>query len=338
MNETPAALGFQMPPEWAPHARTWMAWPCHAATFGDGMIAARAAYARVANAIAGFEPVTMIARPQDAAAARKSCGQGVEIIELPLSDSWTRDTGPTFLVRGDGTLAGVDWRFNAWGGNYPEHEEDAALAARILDIAGATHFSAPIVFEGGALHVDGAGTALTTDSVLLNPNRNPGLAPDEAERILRDHLGVETVIRLGNGLEYDDTDGHVDNLACFAAPGRVLALDCADPDDPQYAPLKRNIAMLEAARDARGRSLEVIPLVHPARREQDGQRLALSYVNFYICNGGVIVPVFDDPADAEALATIRDCFPGREVVAVPGLDIVRGGGCVHCITQQQPKV
>lgn len=334
---TPAQLGFRMPPEWAPHRRCWLGWPCNPLSYPAQRIeAARDAYAAVARSIARFEPVTMLANPEHAEDAARRCGSGVTVRALPIHDSWLRDTGPTWLVDGRGRLGGVDWPFNAWGGIYPGYEADVVLAKRLLEETGAQRFEAPIVLEGGAVHTDGEGTLLTTESVVLNPNRNPGLSAAEAERVFRDYLGVEKVIWLDAVLEVDSTDGHVDNLACFARPGLVLALSEADPTDPHYEGFQENLRRLRLAEDARGRKLEIVEIRQPARRELAGDRMPLSYINFYIANGAVILPVFDDPADEPARKSLSLLFPDREVVPVAGTDIVVGEGCVHCITQQEP--
>jgi len=333
---TPADVGFRMPAEWAPHRRCWMAWPCCTETFPD-LDPVREAFARVARAIARFEPLTMVADPEDADAARRSCGEGVHVVAIPIDDSWIRDTGPTFLRDGRGSLAGVDWRFNCWGGLKDDYEDDARLAGRVLELSGARRFEPPLVLEGGAIHTDGEGTLLTTENVVLNPNRNPGLSRADAEEVFRAFLGVETVIWLDKALEVDATDGHVDNLACFVRPGVVAALSEPDPADPHHAPLRENRRRLELAEDAHGRRLTILDIREPARREHDGLRLAMSYINHYVANGGVVLPVFDDPADEPAREALARAFPDREVVTVPGLPIVKNGeGCVHCITQQEP--
>jgi agmatine deiminase len=328
--------GYRMPPEWAPHSRCWMAWPCHEATFPD-LAGARRAYARVARAIARFEPVTMIARPAHVEQAQAICGEGVELLALEIDDSWARDTGPTFLVDGRGGLAGVDWPFNNYGEIDEGYQNDRLLARRLLEHSGGRRFEAPIILEGGAIHTDGQGTLLTTENVVLNANRNPGLTRSEADEVFRAHLGAEKVIWLDKALDVDSTDGHVDNLACFVRPGVVAALVTDDPDDSHYAPLRENLRRLKAAKDASGRSLEIIEIRQPSRKEFRGTRVCASYINFYIANGGIVVPVFDDPADAEAVETLERAFPDRVVVPVPGLDIVRSEGCIHCITQQEPQ-
>lgn len=327
-----------MPAEWAPHARCWMAWPCRAALWGDGLDAARAAYADVARAVRRFEPVTMIARPEDADAARALCGADISIENFPIDDSWMRDIGPTFLVDKQGGLAGCAWRFNAWGGKYSDYAADAALAGRLLNRLGMRCFDAPFVLEGGAIHCDGAGTVLTTESVLRNPNRNPGLDRAGMTALLRDWLGAEKVIWLQAGLAEDETDGHVDNVACFAGPGRVLALRAPAPDDPNHGALDANLAILRSETDAAGRRLQVETVEQPTLFDSAGKPLAASYLNFYVANGGVVMPRFDLPADGPAAEAVAAAFPGREVAQVAALPIVRGGGGIHCITQQQPAL
>ncbi len=325
-----------MPAEWAPHAGCWMAWPCRAANWDD-IGAARAAYADVARTVARFEPVTMTVNESDAAAARVAlAGTDAEVVVVPSDDSWARDTAPTFLVDGRGGLAGVDWRFNAYGGLYAEYGRTGNMARRILDLLGARRFAAPIVLEGGAVHVDGDGTVLTTEEVVLDPRRNPGLGRPEAERALCEHLGGERVIWLTGALEHDNTGGHVDNLACFAAPGVVLALSEPDPTDAQHACLQENLRRLRAARDARGRRLEIVEVRQPRRRARGGIAYSPSYVNLYLANGAVVVPVFDDPGDAPALDALAAVFPDRDIVPVEAWVLARSDGGVHCITQQQP--
>jgi agmatine deiminase len=326
-----------MPPEWAPHARCWMQWPCREPLFGEHLRAAREAYAEVAQTIAEFEPVTMIASPEHVVEASLKCGPGVSTFSLPLDDSWCRDSGPTFVVNARGEVAGVAWKWNAWGDKYPDHQRDAQVSRAVLEHLGMRRYAAPLVLEGGAIHVDGEGTLLTTESCLLNPNRNPDLGRAEVEELLRQYLGVRTILWLNGGVEDDDTDGHVDNVACFVRPGLVLALNSSDPADGNYAMLTENIERLRASTDAAGRSLEVVPIEQPRRREMaDGRRLALSYVNFYIANGGIVMPAFEDPQDRHAYDIVQRAFPDRRVMQVPATEIVFGGGGIHCITQQQP--
>ncbi len=325
-----------MPPEWEPHTRCWMAWPCNEETFTD-LTVARRAYAAVARAIARFEPVTMVANAQHIEDARARCGDGVECSALEIEDSWLRDTGPTYLIDRRGGLAGVDWPFNNYGEIDENYENDKRIAQRLLKHSGVRRFEAPIILEGGAIHSDGQGTLLTTESVVLNPNRNPGLTKAEAEEVFRAHLGVEKVIWLDKALDIDSTDGHVDNLACFVRPGVVAALVSEEPAESQDERLHENKRRHKNAKDATGQSLEIIEIRQPSRMEFRGERVCASHINFYIANGGIIVPVFDDPADRDAIEALERAFPDRVVVPVPGMDIVRGGGGIHCITQQEPR-
>jgi len=334
---TPRQDGFFMPAEWTPHRRCWMAWPVREDLWGERLSAAREAYADVARTIAQHEPVTVIASPEAVADVSLLCGSGVGCVAMPHDDSWLRDTGPTFLIDGAGNLAGVDWVFNGWGERHAPHDRDAALAEALLARLEVPRYATGIVLEGGAIHTDGEGTLLTTESVFFDTNRNGRLSRAEAEAALGDLLGIEKVIWLGEGLQDDDTGGHVDNLACFLRPGAVLALTSNDPDDGNYAALQDNLNRLRRATDARGRQLEVIEVEQPRARFGDaGQRLPLSYVNFYLANGAVIAPIFEDPADATALQALAKAFPKRELVEVPAVDVVHGGGGIHCITQQEP--
>lgn len=334
---TPATEGFFMPAEWHSHERCWMAWPCRQELWGDRLQDARDAYADVAQTVAEFEPVTMVANPADVATASMACGRGVDVLPMDLDDSWMRDIGPTFLLDSKGDIAGSDWRFNAWGNKYEYYNKDSRLAETLLEHLKIRRFDAPFVLEGGAIHHDGEGTVLTTESVLLNPNRNPGMDKADMEKALCDWLGAEKVIWLPAGYHYDETDGHVDNVACFGRPGLVIAASCPEEADPNYEILRANIEILRASTDARGRSLEVVTIDQPTRMELDGKRLASSYVNFYIANGGIVMPSFEDRRDQAARRTISQVFPNHKVSQVCAVDIVRGGGGIHCITQQQPK-
>jgi agmatine deiminase len=313
---------------------------------GDGLTAAQAAYAAVARTIAGFEPVRMVARPEDLALASEACGDRVETLALPLDDAWARDTGPTFLLGAGGELAGVDWDFNNYGNeahagkpalSEADFANDRAIARRLLAALGVRRFAAPLVMEGGAFHVDGEGTVLVTEECLLHRNRNPALGRDAIERCLLDYLGAEKVIWLGRGLIDDETNGHVDELACFVRPGVVLALTRDDPIDPDYPAVQDNLERLAAATDAQGRTLEVVELAAAPPVRHRGVRLRLSYVNLYIANGGIVMPAFGAPEhDAAAREVVAGAFPERAVVQVPAMDIFAGGGGIHCITQQQP--
>jgi agmatine deiminase len=334
---TPRARGFAMPPEWAPHSRCWMAWPCRTELWGERMAEARKAYAEVAKTIAQYESVTMIARPELAAEASLHCGQGISVLPLEHDDSWTRDTAPTFVLDQAGTLAGVDWRYNGYGQRAPAFDRDARLAEAICARLEVPRFAAPIVFEGGAVHVDGEGTALVCAASALDPRRNPGLGRDAIEGMLTALLGVTRVIWLEHGFDGDASGGHIDNVACFVRPGVAMVLTCRDSADANFAGFQDNLARLRGERDAAGRELEVIEVEQPAARSRpDGRRLTTSYVNFYLANGAVIVPMFDDPMDDAAYDTISAAFPDRYALQIDASDLVYGGGGIHCITQQQP--
>lgn len=300
---------------------------------------AKQAYSRVARAVSGFEPVVLAARPADATEARLATGGRVEVVEMPLDDSWARDFGPTFLTGGKGRLAGVQWVFNAWGRKYHPYTNDAGFARRIVEAAGGKLYAAPLTCEGGALHTDGQGTVITTEQCLLNPNRNPDLSRAEIEDVLRLHVGARKVIWLGDGFADDETDGHVDNIACFAAPGRVI-VGIPARSHPDFEPVQDALRRLKAARDAAGRSLEIVELPQPCKLRQSwsGRPLAASYVNFYLVNGAVIMPAFDDKNDEPARTILAQCFPERDIMQIDALDIVQGGGGIHCITQQEPAV
>jgi agmatine deiminase len=332
----PIEYGFYMPPEWAPHSRTIMEWPTPDAGWPEPFPAILPAYTEVVRTIAQFEPVTLIANPELLAEARAHCGEFAAVLPLEHNDSWARDNGPTFVVNGQGQIAGINWIFNAWGGKFP-FEKDNRIAPRLLAHFGVACFDAPLVMEGGSLHVDGEGTLLTTEECLLNPNRNPRLTRSQIEDYLGKYLGVRRVIWLKNGWVGDDTDGHVDNVACFAAPGKVIAQVCSDPGDPNFAVSQENLARLQAATDARDRSLEIVTIEQPPATVYDGVRLTLSYLNFYFVNGGIVLPVFDSPrTDRAAIATLTRLFPERRIATVDGLVVARGGGNVHCLTQQMP--
>lgn len=333
---TPALAGWRMPAEWERHTRCWMAWPCREATWRGGIEAARVALAEVARAIARFEPVTLVCNPDDLVDASLACGPGVQALPLTIDDSWLRDSGPSFLINDFGGVAGVHWRFNGWGGLLPEHDDDATIGRRILERSGFHCYEAPLVLEGGAISVDGEGTILTTEQCLLNPNRNPHLGRAEIEEALKSHTGASAVIWLGEGYQDDETGGHVDEVACFVRPGVVLALTTDDPRDGNFKALQDNLDRLKKARDARGRPLEIVPVRQPDARHRDGARLTLSYTNLALTNGGVVMPGFEDAADQEAYRIVRRLFPNREVVQLPALDIVAGGGGIHCVTLQQP--
>jgi agmatine deiminase len=354
IESTPAADGYRMPGEFEPHDGCWMAWPERPDNWRLGAGPAQEAYAAVAETIAVSEPVTMAASAQQLERCREMLSPRIRIVELPSDDAWIRDTGPTFVVDREGGRRGVDWEFNAWGGLYTPWDRDERVAARVLEIEEVDRYRPPLVLEGGSIHVDGEGTVLTTEECLLNRNRNPDLSKQEIELLLCDFLGAEKVVWLGRGVFADETSGHVDNLACFARPGLVLLSWSDEESDPQHAISRDALERLQAATDARGRPFEVVRLPSPGPlritaaeaagvepRENTlprraGDRLAGSYANFYLASSRVVVPLLDERHDDEALEILRGCLPEREVVGVPGREIMLGGGNVHCITQQIP--
>jgi len=333
------ATDLAMPPEWAEHERTLMAWPTRVALWGDALGEARRVYAEIARAIAAFEPVLMVAPPGSGAEARDLCGGGVEVVEIPIDDSWIRDSGPIFVTGPGGRRAGVDFRFNAWGEKFKPFDDDDALPKALLAHLGSDRIEAPLVLEGGSINVDGEGTLVTTEQCLLNPNRNPELDRDEIAALLRDYLGAETVIWLPHGLVEDhDTDGHVDNVAAFVAPGRVLLQTVADVASPNYERLQENLELLRASTDSQGRAIDVVELDVLPMTDVRGEPGCVPYTNLYMANGAVIVPVdgADPDRDEEVLGMLGRLLAPREVVPVPGRLLAEGGGGVHCITQQVP--
>jgi agmatine deiminase len=354
LNSTPAHDGYWMPAEFEPHAGCWMLWPERPDNWRRDAVPAQRAFAAVAAAIARCEPVTVGASARQYARARAQLPARVRVLELSSDDAWMRDVGPSFLIDARGGLRGVHWQFNAWGGLYREFERDAAVAQKVLELADAARYRAPMINEGGAIHVDGQGTVLVTEQCLLNPNRNPTLSRARIEALLCRYLGARCVIWLGEGVVADETGGHVDNLACFVRPGEVALSWCADVRDPQHRVSRDALDRLAAARDARGRRLKVHLLPSPGplylsareargirprrgmRALRAGQRLAASYVNFYLANGAVVLPLLDAHTDGAARRALRRVFPRRRILGVPAREILLGGGDIHCITQQQP--
>ena len=327
-----------MPAEWEPHQACLMAWPTRRELWGDVFDEAVEEYAAVANAISAFEPVVMVAAPGAGKQAAAALDSGVDVLELPIDDSWLRDAGPIFVVGPGGALTAVDFRFNSWGERFLPYDKDAAVTERIADALGFELRASSMVLEGGSITVDGEGTLITTEQCLLNPNRNPALSRADIEAELRAQLGVDTIIWLPYGHADDaHTDGHVDGVCGFVAPGIVVVQSCEDPHHPDHARMRANRAVLEAARDARGRALRIIELPFYPYFDVDGERTMVSYVNFYVANGGVVVPIADSPLDEPALALLRAAFPDREVVGVRARVIAHGGGGIHCITQQVPS-
>jgi agmatine deiminase len=328
---TPREDGLSMPAEFAPHAATCMEWPTRLDLWGDLFEQAKKDYAEVANAIAAFEPVVMVTNPEQAGEARSFVTTDVEILPIPIDDSWMRDNGPIFVTDGRGGVALVHFRFNSWGEKYLPYDRDAEVPTHVATHLAMRRYEAPMVLEGGSFFVDGEGTLFTTEQCLLNPNRNPAMTRERIEETLRAYLGIDMVVWLGNGHSTDrDTDGHIDGVLQVVRPGVVMLLAPDDPQDPDHEPGADNVRRLREARDARGRELEVI-------RFDPGPPNGLSYMNVYLCNGGVIAPVVGrGDEDEPALEQIRAAFPDREVVPVSGWTIHEGGGGPHCITQQLP--
>jgi agmatine deiminase len=358
LTSLPASDGFRMPAEFELHSKTWMLWPERPDNWRGGAIPAQSAFRDVAKAISKFEPVIMGVNPSQYENARKMLSPQVQVVEIPNNDAWMRDCGPTFLINKSGIVRGIDWVFNAWGGLdsglYYPWDFDDAVPLKVLEYEGLDRYKAPIVLEGGSIHVDGEGTLVTTEECLLNPNRNPTLTKKEIEQVLSSYLKVSKIIWLGRGVFNDETSGHVDNLCCFLKPG-VVALTWTDDEyDPQYEISMDGLQRLESASDARGRKLIIHKIYQPkpvittdfevhgvelypgTKPRTAGDRMAASYINFYLCNGGAIVPTFNDPHDQNALDSLQRLMPERMVVGVPAREILLGGGNIHCITQQQP--
>lgn len=326
----------RFPAEFEPHSATWMAWPTRREIWSDEFAQVKRDYARLAQTISRFEPVMMVANSADLAEARSHCGSRVAVVDFPIDDSWIRDSGPVFLLDEAGRPAAAAWRFTAWGGKYRPCDADAALAVRIAHHLRVPVIASPLALEGGAILSDGEGTVLTTESCLLNGNRNPGLCKAEVELELKRVLGAAKVIWLPGDPAETETDGHIDGLMALCAPARALVEVNDDRGDARFDILAQNRRALELATDARGRRFEILPIVEADRSISVGERYCKSYVNFYIVNGAVIAPAYGLETDARVEATLRHAFPGRSIVMLPIGAIAMGGGGFHCITQQQP--
>jgi agmatine deiminase len=328
-----------MPAESAPHERTVMCWPTRVPLYGELLPDAERAHADVAATIARFEPVTMIAPPALAERAAEQCGSAVDVVALPTDDSWFRDTGPIYVLSSDGRRrVALDWIFNSWGEKYAPWERDAALAEAWARHTGDELRSVPMVLEGGSIAVDGDATLVTTTQCLMHPNRNPQLTRTQIEERLRAELGVDVILWLPHGLALDDdTDGHVDNVAAFARPGVLVVQGCADETEPDHQRCAINRRSAAGARDAGGRDIEVVEVPVLPFTVVGATRVAVPYLNYYVGNGFVLVPVCGNDADADMVAIIAEQYPGREVIALDvGAVLAYGGGGIHCITQQVP--
>ncbi|MGH7842324.1 MAG: agmatine deiminase family protein [Candidatus Binataceae bacterium] len=348
--------GHRMPPEWAPHTATYLVWPHNRDTWPGKFALIPPVFAQIAAAIASFEPVRILVQPDAAfdeirelikdarSPSQPVRSDRIGLVPIATNDSWVRDDGPIFVNRRDRAASAdapqiaLDWRFNSWGEKYGAFDLDDAVPRRLGEHYGFEVIAPGLVLEGGSIEVNGAGALLTTESCLLNRNRNPALSRSEIEDYLRLYIGVEQILWLGDGIAGDDTDGHIDDLARFTAPDTILTVVEDDPADANYGVLRENLARLRAMRDLAGRPFAIETLPMPPPLHHDGIRLPASYANFYIVNRGVIMPSFDCPADAIAAATLARLFSGRRVVTIPSTDLVWGLGAIHCLTQQHPAV
>ncbi|HEU0275621.1 MAG TPA: agmatine deiminase family protein [Candidatus Udaeobacter sp.] len=342
--QSPATLGYRMPAEWEPHSATWLSWPrrqgiSFPGSFDRVMPTLRA----MVEALVESERVCVnISDAAHEAEARKvldglPTGQ-ISFHLVPTNEPWCRDHGPIFLTRdSDPKLAVVDWDYNAWGNKYPPFDLDDVVPTRVAEILGVPVFRPGVILEGGSIDVNGSGALLTSESCLLNKNRNPGLSRKDIEQRLRDYLGVRDILWLGDGIAGDDTDGHIDDLVRFVSERRVVTVVEKDRGDENYGPLQQNLSRLRSMKIG-GRALDVVALPMPGKIMREGMRLPASYANFYIANTCVLAPTFADPADEIALSTLRECFPSRRVAGIDCRELVWGLGAFHCLTQQQPIV
>ncbi|MCH8560178.1 agmatine deiminase family protein [Nesterenkonia sp. DZ6] len=337
---------LRMPPEWAPHDRTWMAFPPANATFGDPgsdtLDAVRAAWGRVARVIADHEPVTVVADPLDLPVAHELLGDAVTLRPMPLDDAWMRDIGPTFVHRADGELAAVDWAFNGWGAqSWANWTRDQHIAAAVTAVSGAARVTSLLVNEGGGFHVDGRGTVLLTETVQRDVGRNPGQSHEQIEAEIHAALGTTHAVWFPRGLtrDYEEygTRGHVDMFAAFTPSGSILLHRQDDPAHPDYEVTRELRAFLETAHDAAGDPFRIIDVPAPATILDDGEHVDWTYINHYVANGVVALCAYDDPNDDTAAAILAEAYPDRRIELLDARDILRFGGGIHCITQQQPS-
>lgn len=339
---SPAGEGFFLPGEWEPHARTWIQWPTRADAWHDRMPSVYAQVAEIARLIGGYEPVSILVRPEDEAQARFACGRddNIEFVVLPIDDCWARDTAPLYVTNGVDRIGGVAWQFNGWGNRVHGYAGDAALAGRLLAQQKLKCFSADMVLEGGAVSTDGFGTLLVTEDNLLGEDRNPELSQGEIEERLALFLGVRKIIWLGGGLSADSAGGHVSKVAVFCAPGKVLTAFATDERSLDRLTLEDNEAHLLTAKDASGEALEIIrvPLPKLPKKGLRGEELALSYLDYCVLNEAVLVPAFGDEMDGMAASVIASAFPGRKLVQVDVSVLALGGGALRRLTQFEPAL
>jgi agmatine deiminase len=357
---TPAGDGFRMPAEWEHHSGTYIIWPDRPDTWRDGGTFAQQSYAAVASAIGRFEPVTVLANRDQYTTALKKLPDYVRVAELSSDDAWCRDSGPTFVKNEKGTVRGIDWTFNAWGGTvdglYASWKNDSLIAGKICGLERCDRYCTPgFVLEGGSIHVDGEGTALVTEECLLSAGRNPHMTKDQIEKKLASYLNVQKILWLPYGIAGDETNGHVDNVCAFVKPAHVVLAWTADRNSPQYVRSAADEAYLKNQTDAKGRRLEItrlplppeplrmteaessgIQLLPGTKIRAAGSDMAASYVNYYVCNGAAIIPAFGVESDDAAKEIIASLYPGRQIIQLQTREILLGGGNIHCITQQVP--
>ena len=339
--KTPAELGFRMPPEWHTHAATWLTWPKDPLTWPERVPQVEEAYLEIMAALAPHETINLLVDDEatEASVSARCNFEGRERVRfrrIPTVDSWIRDYGPNFLLSDEGELAYNDWIFNAWGNKYGELERDDGIPKQLESVLGVPRFEPGIVLEGGSIEVNGAGVVMTTEQCLLNPNRNPQLDRNGVEKYLRDYLGVEKVLWLGEGIVGDDTDGHIDDIARFIAPDTIVCVVEDDPADPNYELLRDNYRRLQLERDARGAAYNIHTLPMPGLVGGRDDRLPASYANFYIANNVLLLPIFGHPNDLRAADTLQHLMPTRRVVPINAESLVWGMGTIHCLSQQQP--
>src|SRR5437899_4907206 len=342
--QTPAQLGYRMPAEWEPHAATWLSWPRREGiSFPDSFDDVLPTLREMVAALIESEPVCInVINGAHEAEARAVLDvlpqESITYYEIPTNEPWCRDHGPIFLTRNaNPKLAIVDWDYNAWGNKYPPFDLDEVVPTRVAEILRLPVFYPRMILEGGSIDVNGSGALLTTESCLLNKNRNPNLSREEIEQRLRDYFGIRDILWLGDGIAGDDTDGHIDDLARFVSERTVVTVVEEDPADENYAPLQENLARLRAMK-IDDRAIDIVTLPMPKKIVREGLRLPASYANFYIANSCVLVPRFADPADEVALSVLCEGFPSRRVIGIDCRELIRGLGTFHCLTQQQPAV
>jgi agmatine deiminase len=343
-SKTPAALGYRMPAEWEPHAATWLSWPRREGiSFPESFDRVLPALRAMVEAIIESEQVCInVCNGAHEAEARAVLNglsmERVTFHRIQTNEPWCRDHGPIFLARDvDPKLAIVDWDYNAWGNKYPPFDLDEVVPTRVAQILDLPVFYPHMILEGGSVDVNGAGALLTTESCLMNKNRNPNLSRDEIEQCLRDYFGVQEILWLGEGIEGDDTDGHIDDLARFVSENTVVTVVEESREDNNYEPLQKNLARLRAMKTGDDK-IDIITLPMPKKIMREGQRLPASYANFYIANTCVLVPTFADLADEIALSILQKLFPDRRVIGIDCRELIWGLGTFHCLTQQQPAV